>query len=338
MLLRAISCGALALILPAQTPQASNPASGEYIAKQAPLTDAEREELSRAVAARNYLAEKAVLDRAAAENPQSAEVQVLAGRVAFLSRQPKDAAEAFERAAKIKPLTADDRASLALAYEGIGMKKEALATVSRLTTDLPKNPEYWYLKGRIELHFKNNEAAIGDFRQAITVDPANVRAYLDLGTAQDALGHAEAARQSYEAAARLNRHSPSPFDTPPLRLGELLLKANELDAAEKLFDEALRYRPRSAWAHYDLAQLEIRRDKRDSALAEYRAAVVNDPTLRQAWLALGREYTRSGQKAEADKCLAMFKKLEDAQKARTQATSTDPSTGNSQAASTGKTP
>ena len=53
-----------------------------------------------------------------------------------------------------------------------------------------------------------------------------------------------------------------------------------------------------------------------SRLAEYRAAVVDTPTLRQAWLALGREYTRQGQKAEADKCLAIFRQLEDRDNAR----------------------
>src|SRR5579875_2634390 len=309
MLLRAVSCLALALALNAQTPAV--PANQtDLTANNAPLSTAERDDLRKAVAAHNYVAEKAVLDKAAAENPQSAEVQILAARLAFIARQPNDAVKAFQAAEKIKPLSADDRASLALAYEGMGMKKEALATISKLVTEFPKNSEYAYLKGRLEIHYQNDEAAIANFQRAISIDPNNVRAYVDLGQAQEALGQPEEARKNYERAVARNRTSQSPSDTPPLRLGELLMKADELDAAEKLFNEALRYRPRSGWAHYDLAQLDTKREKRSDAIAEYRAAVVNDPTLRQAWLALGREYTRTGQKAEAEKCLAIFKKLE----------------------------
>src|SRR5579875_975839 len=116
MLLRAVSCLALALALNAQTPAV--PANQtDLTANNAPLTDAERDDLRKAVAAHNYVAEKAVLDKAAAENPQSAEVQILAARVAFLARQPQDAIQAFQRAAKIKPLSPEDRASEALAYE-----------------------------------------------------------------------------------------------------------------------------------------------------------------------------------------------------------------------------
>ena len=44
---------------------------------------------------------------------------------------------------------------------------------------------------------------------------------------------------------------------------------------------------------------------------EYKAAVVDQPRLRQAWLALGRQFTKEGNKAQADRSLAIFKKLEE---------------------------
>lgn len=190
------------------------------------------------------------------------------------------------------------------------MKKEALATISQVVAEFPKNSEYAFLKGRLEAHYQDNEAAVADFQKAISLDPNNLRAYEDLGQAQEALGATDEARQTYEAGVARNRTLNSPSDRPPLRLGELLMKSGDLDRAENLFEEALRHRPRSGWAHYDMAQLDIRRNRRDEAISEYRAAVVDDPALRQAWLALGREYTRLGQKAQAEKCLAIFKKLE----------------------------
>ena len=98
-------------------------------------------------------------------------------------------------------------------------------------------------------------------------------------------------------------------------LGVAALKANEYDEAEKLFRESLEYRPRFAWGHYYMGQLFQKKERHDEAIAEYKEAVVDDPRLRQAWLALGREFARQGDKVQADRAIAIFKKLEEQQKA-----------------------
>jgi tetratricopeptide (TPR) repeat protein len=98
----------------------------------------------------------------------------------------------------------------------------------------------------------------------------------------------------------------------------LLLKADETVEADNLFQEALEYNPHFGWAHFYRGQLLEKKSKDAEAMSEYKEAVAGDPNLRQAWLALGRQYTRQGNKAEADKALENFKRLESEENARRQ--------------------
>lgn len=290
--------------------QSNAPKQIDIGAREAPLTDAEREALANAVAEHNYGAEKAVIDQAAVEHPQSAELEVMAGRLAFLEKHPKDAAQAYERAAKIKPLAEDDRVSLAIIWQTMGKQREARDAMVKLTEDFPKDAEYQYLLGRFDALDRHFEGAVTDLQKALQLDPKLLKAYEDLGRAQEDLGLTAEARKTYEAGVAHNRQDGARLDWPPVDLGTLLLKAGELKEAEKLFREALSYQPRSGWAHYYLAQIDERRNQRAEAIAEYNAAVAAVPNLRQAWLALGRAYTRAGQKEQAERCLAIFKQLE----------------------------
>jgi tetratricopeptide (TPR) repeat protein len=304
---------AAAIAIPLGVPaQKQPPREVDIGAREAPLSDSEREALARAVAAHNYSAEKAVIDLAEREHPMSAEVLILAGRLAYLEKHPKDAAEALDRASRIKPLSRDDQVTLAIASEATGKGAQAREILSRLAADAPKNPQYPYLLGRFELSDRHLDAASAAFRKAIEADPTFVPAYDELGRADEGMGLLNDARKAFEAAVERNRSQTRPSETPPLDLGALLLKSSELDQAEKLFREALGYNPRAALAYYHLGEVEEARNKHDEAISDYRAAVAHDGRFRQGWIALGREYTRTGRKEDADKCLAIVRKLDEA--------------------------
>jgi tetratricopeptide (TPR) repeat protein len=285
-------------------------------AAEAPLTDGERNDLASAIAAHNYAAEKLVIDHALAANPASRELQILAGRLAYLENHPADAVESFQRADKIKPLSNEDRMTLALAYEFADKPATARAELVRLTKGDPKNPQYLYLLGRVDAKDQKLEQAVESFRSAIKLDPDFMRAYDEMGRAQETLGLVDEARKSYEAQVQRNRLRQLRWEWAPVNLGILLEKDGKEDEAEKLFAESLQYKPTFAWAHYYLGQVYQKKHRDMDAVAEYKSAVVNDRGLRQAWLALGREYTRLGQKDEADRALAIFQQLEDRENAR----------------------
>src|SRR5579872_6521163 len=303
---RVALCALIAFLVRAQAP----PKAIDIGAAEAPLSDDERTELARAVFAHDYAAEKAVLDRALNEHPESRELLIMTGRIAYLEKHPKDAADALERADNAKPLSEDDRTTLALADQFSGRPKQAHAELLKLIKGFPRNAQYVYLLGRFDSLNQHLEEAVADFRKAIELDPNLLRAYQELGRTQENLGLIEDARKTYEMGVARNRAQSARWEWPPVDLGVLLFNSGNLDQAEKLFRESLQYNPRFGWAHYYIGQLNQKRGNNAESMAEYRAAVVNDPALRRAWLALGREYTRLGQQDEADKCLAIFKKLE----------------------------
>lgn len=285
-------------------------------AAEAPLSDEERVDLDKAVSKHNYEAEKAVIDRALAEHPGSFELLVMAGRLAYLEKHPKDAADALAAADKIKPLGDTDRETLALAFGFSERSPQARGEFLKLMKANPKNAEYAYLLGRVDVNGKHLEDAAAEFKKAIELDPTMVRAYEDLGRTQESLGMVDESSKTYRAGAERNRANKSHWEWSPIDLGVVMLKADKLDEAEKLFREALQYSPRFGWAHYYMGQLLQKKGKEVEAMNEYKAAVVNQPRLRQAWLALGRQFTRQGDKAQADRALAIFKKLEAEDNAR----------------------
>jgi tetratricopeptide (TPR) repeat protein len=286
-------------------------------AAEAPLSDTERADLDKAVRKHDYPAEKAVIDRARAEHPDSFDVLVMWGRLAYLEKHPKDSVDAFERADKIKPLSETDRMTLAIAYQFSEKPAQSRAELLKLAKLAPTNAEYLYLLGRMDRKNQRTEEAVADFTNAILVDPNFVRGYEELGQAQEDLGRLDEARKTYETGAVVNRRLSVHWEWSPLDLGIMLLKANNFAEAEKLFREALQYNPRFAWGHYYMGQLFHKQGRDDEAMNEYKAAVVDDPRLRQAWLALGRELKRQGNQVEADRAIAIFKKLEAQQNAAT---------------------
>lgn len=284
-------------------------------AAEAPLSDSERVDLDKAVRKHDYTGEKAVIDRATAEHPNSYELLVVAGRLAYLEKQPKNAAEAFQNADAIRTLSEQDRLTLALAYEFAGRPVESHGELVKLTKLAPKNAEYWYLLGRVDIKNRHLDDAVEDLSKTIRLDPNFLRAYEDLGQTQQDLGYEDQARKTFEEGAEVNRRQPTHWEWSPLDLGIMDLKANQLSEAEKLIREALQYNPRFAWGHYYMGQWCQKQNRDGEAIEEYKEAVVDDPRLRQSWLALAREFNRQGNKVEAERSLAVYKKLEDQENA-----------------------
>jgi tetratricopeptide (TPR) repeat protein len=278
-------------------------------AEQAPLSQQDKSELAAAIDAHDYAREKTLIDRIAAAHPDSPELLVMTGRLAFLEKHPKDAADALERANQLKPLAENDRLTLALSYEFAGQSVEAHAELEKLSKSAPKNAEYYYLLGRIDRQNGQLKDAIAEFRKAIDADQGFMRSYRDLGQCLESLGQNDDARRTYQLAAFRNRYQMHPSESAPLDYGAFLLKANELSAAQQQFEDALRYNPRSSWAHYYLGQVFQAQGKHEAAIREYQEAVVDNPTHKDSWLALAGAYKKLGRKSEADKALAIFEKL-----------------------------
>jgi|ERR1017187_7925915 tetratricopeptide (TPR) repeat protein len=200
-------------------------------AAAAPLSDTERTDLDKAVRKHDYRAEKTVIDKAIAEHPDSFDLLVMWGRLAYLEKQPKDSGDALERADKIKTLSEPDRMTLALAYQFSDKPEQSRAELLKLAKLAPTNAQYPYLLGRLYRANRRIEEAAVDLTRAIRIDPNFVRAYEELGQVQESLGQEAEARKTYEAGAAVNRRLNVHWEWSPLDLGVMLLKDDDFAAA-----------------------------------------------------------------------------------------------------------
>jgi tetratricopeptide (TPR) repeat protein len=277
--------------------------------QDAPLSPEDRTAIAKAFSAHDYKAESAVLMKALTANPESRDLWVIAGRIAFLERHPADAADAMQKADALQALGANDRTTLALAYEALGKPEESRAELLKLTEAAPKNAEYLYLLARVDRQNNDPMGAMTNYRAALDLDPNLMRAWEELAQLQESRGNTADAGRSYEMAVERNRQQKVRWEWPPLDLGVFVFKTGETDAAVKLFRESIEINPRFPVAHFYLAQALEKQGKDKEAIIEFQFAIVHNPRYREAWLAIADLYTRLGMNNEAEQARTSASKL-----------------------------
>lgn len=290
---------------------AAQPRALDIGADKAPLSPAARNELATAINIHDYAAERAVLEREIAANPKSVDLRLLLGRIAYLERQPKDAADDLAKADQMQPLSEPDRLTMAMGYQLSRRYEPARTEMLKLTKAAPKNAEYALLLARIEKMSNRQDDALAEFRRAIALDPDMLKAYEELGRALADKGSQDEARQVFEESARRNRLRTTRSELPPMDLAMLLEKSGDAAGAEKLIRESLEYNAKFADAHYQLG-IVLRIQKKDAdAMAEFQQTVKLQPRYAPAWLALGQLLDAQGRSAEAANALLTYKRLTD---------------------------
>lgn len=154
-----------------------------------------------------------------------------------------------------------------------------------------------------------NEAAIIEYRKALTITPDAPDLHFELGQAIVFESHADAsladAQKEFESSLHLN-----PADArSECQLAEIeTLRSNSAGAASH-FASALKLDPESACAKAGVADQLIEEGKEQQALEYLQAAVRSDPYNEQFHYHLANLYRRTGNKDEAAQEMAKFKQL-----------------------------
>jgi Tfp pilus assembly protein PilF len=149
------------------------------------------------------------------------------------------------------------------------------------------------------------EAAAREFRQALAGDPGLVRARVNLGDTQVALGEIDAAIETYEAARALSPEDPALANN---LAWALLQHERRWPEAEPLIRGALAREPEPRGYYLDtLGLLLLRQAEPGAALAAFRAALADrglrDPAVRRLVLQhAGDALRRLGDGAAAERC------------------------------------
>jgi tetratricopeptide (TPR) repeat protein len=236
-----------------------------------------------------------------------AEVQVAVGQFYFMLAKLPEAEARFRRALAIDPRNGPAMFELARLQASSGRQDAAEGTLRSLAT-LP-DESYRTIHARFLFDAGNREGAIAELEALSRKDPKNrdvrsrlVEAYL----ATDRLRQAE---QILDAALRVNAGDVDAL----LQRGQTYIIRSTPERAEGDLQQVLRSLPRSAQAHYLLAQVYRANGNASRARSELGDALQYDPTLLSARLQLS-ENLRAAR--DVENALQVLDKMPEEQKSQ----------------------
>jgi tetratricopeptide (TPR) repeat protein len=155
--------------------------------------------------------------------------------VAAAQKKTADAAAAFKATIAADPYDAstyfDGAAALVSAGDGAGAEKLLGAYAARL----PRTARYHLALARILAQRQAWKDAQAELTRAQQLEPANALVYFEQGRVAQGQKDARAAAAAYERAAQLRDDFPEVYR----QMGALYLESHDVDAALKVFNEAL---------------------------------------------------------------------------------------------------
>jgi tetratricopeptide (TPR) repeat protein len=274
-----------------------------------PLEPAQRAAVRQAIKARDYPRAETILVDEINKSPKAPQLLTFLGSLFFLDGKYLNTAIAMKKAEAIEPLDDRNRFTLALSYIILNQCDWARPELEKLARANPREPLYPYWLGRLDFDAQQFKAAAANLRKALELDPTFMKAYDNLGLTYEVLAQYDDAIRIYHQALDLNRRQLIPSPWPPLNFGTLLIKLDRLKEAETCLQEALRYEPRFAKAHFQMGLLLEKEKKDEEAIRELSRSAEYDPAYPEPHFILGRIYQRIGDKAKADAEWQTFQKL-----------------------------
>lgn len=147
-----------------------------------------------------------------------------------------------------------------------------------------------------DLTAKGNYAdALGEWRQAVTLDPEDPKAHFNLAITLDQQGKGEEAIREYRRSLEIEPDNDGAYTN----LGVTMVAAGRIDEAMELFLKAISLNPNNAKAETNLASALMEKGRLDEAIDHARRALAVDEKASDAVNTLGWALARRGRLDEA---------------------------------------
>ena len=257
-----------------------------------------------------------------AEHAGLAAIQIRDSLDAFLAlavadmnlRKLNRSIEWLEKAAKLRPDSAEIYKLLGLDYALGGMMQESEKAFRRAVELAPGNWEVHYLDGRAHYELEKFPEARHALETAADRNPHSAKIWTALGQVEDRSGNVAAAEASYRKALQFCGESARECAWPLLELGFLAGRQSRDDEAERNFRRAVAARPDWAKPHFYLGKALATRGDLNGARVELEAAAQLEPDQSQHQYQLAQLYRRLGQVAQSEKRMLRYRQLAASQK------------------------
>jgi tetratricopeptide (TPR) repeat protein len=218
---------------------------------------------------------------------RSAEANYLMGLCLRDLERPRDAVESFERAVTLSPGMIPAREELASLYESLGQYTKQLEQLQVLAALDSAHVQRQVAVGVAHARSGHPEAAAVTLANALERAPTDPLIHQELGRVwlDMAVAHAdsEALRKALDALAHVGA-GPAASSAALTLYGRALALNGELDAAQRLLEQATRRYPVESSAFIALADLSERQNRPEAArtaLLDYHALVGDGPDFSQ---------------------------------------------------------
>ena len=206
----------------------------------------------------------------------------------------------------------------------LGRLKEAQTELELLVESIPRDPRIWMKLGAIHYEQKHWEQAVSAFRQAVMLEPSNMRTRYFLATALMDAGKDDEARIELEKILRADPRSvdarvqlgflfgrtkkygeavkvlQEAINIEPKRpelflyLGTALQRASQYDRAASVLQEGISIDDKQKDLHFQLGVVYEKQQRLEDAVRAFRRVIAIDPKHAESYNFIGYMYAEKG--------------------------------------------
>lgn len=211
--------------------------------------------------------------------PESSELNHIAG-LSFFALKNEDAALLhFLRVKSDSRFYSDAAVHVSLIYQSKGKLKEAIIFIRDVIEREPDNPEFLFYLGLFHEELEEYENAEKALLKAVEIDKDDSRLYFRLGVVYDKWGKKKKTLELMKTVIKLDPKNANALNYLGYTYAEM---GENLDEAEKLITEALKYKPDDGYITDSLGWVYFKKGLYDKALEYLKKAtsiVPEDPVI-----------------------------------------------------------
>ena len=203
------------------------------------------------------------------------------GKAYYMNAYYDSAVYCLERIKVFKPHTDEEKYFLAAARVGAEDFVEASKIAEELYNKNPNNSDYNVLMGNVNFGLGEYDKAIANYNKALEIKPENKFIYSNIANNYIKLGESEKAISYIDKGIAATEGRD--------KVAFLILKGNyyqsvdDLDNADKAFDEAYKIQPENANIIVNQAAILIEREQYESAIERCNLALEKNPESKEAY-------------------------------------------------------